>query len=1004
MSTLAERINALRRKLAAYRDLQELGEDHQAEIQAAEAELQSLTIQTEGGAVVGGEVHTQGGDFIGRDQITYIISQGTYGGAAPKSEEEALEIYRGVMMDQCGTLPTQALSDQGSDVETVQPRLSLPGVYIQLNTDISVDPRKIKQFLEKGNLTSFSDLRPDTGKGGEGMLLERGEQEVLSALQAAILMRRLVLLGEPGAGKTTFVHHLAWCLAARRWDHLPDWRKQEREMVPILVTLRDFAYWLAGEKEAGGAGALWQFIVHDLKRRNLEFCAPLLERALQAGQALVLLDGLDETPPQPEARGRVLKIVDEFARIRYKNSRYLLTCRVRSYDDSQWQLNNQDFPTAKLAPFNEKQIDDFIHAWHNEVAAKWNRPRDELDKLENKLKSEVKRRENLRRLAPNPLLLTVMALVHTSDGELPEARALLYERAVEILLWRWDQQKGKTQGQEARIITELRQAGRDRNDLFVRLASLAFEAHRQLRDDEDHERLTGIPENRLIDELRLLHPDKSRDWAAGVIETMKQRSGLLLERQPGVFTFPHRTFQEYLAGVHLARQPNFALQALNLLAEGDFWRIVILLAVGYLVHSNKEYLIPLTLVDNLCPPEKEDTPSAWRRAWLAGEALLELGIRRARDSEYGARLLKRTQSRLQELVENGRLTPPERLEAADALGWLGDPRFDKKRLHLPALLRGAPEPNLGFVHIPAGTFTLGSEKDDPDAYRDEKPAHPVTLPAYYIARYPATNAQYAHFIAAEGYQQEKYWTPAGWAWRNGADYDLTAIEDEDLLQRYREWLARRPLERRAAPYWWNDPQWGAPTRPVVGVCWYEAMAYCAWLDERLRALKPELFPQNYVVRLPSEAEWEKAARAPLANSPASRRQPATKNRMYAWGSEWQEDCANIDETNLKQTSPAGIFPKGRTPGSDLFDLTGNVWEWTHSRWGRGLLRLEYPYPWKPDDGREDPSGAFVRVVRGGSWINNRRNARCAYRLRNVPDYFVINVGFRCVVSLAFSEF
>jgi len=219
-----------------------------------------------------------------------------------------------------------------------------------------------------------------------------------------------------------------------------------------------------------------------------------------------------------------------------------------------------------------------------------------------------------------------------------------------------------------------------------------------------------------------------------------------------------------------------------------------------------------------------------------------------------------------------------------------------------------------------------------------------------------------------------------------------------------DWLAGRPKDRRDRPYWWNDPQWAAPTRPVVGVSWYEAMAYCKWLDLQLRASQPDLFPKNYQVRLPTEAEWEKAARfspLPVGRVPARVEGPGV--RAYPWGDEWLEDHANIEETALKQTSPVGIFPKGATPETNLFDLSGNTWEWTHSRWGVDPYNPQYTYPYKLDDDREDPSGAFLRILRGGSWRYNRGLARCAYRSWDLPASFNDFLGFRCLVSLAISD-
>ena len=147
----------------------------------------------------------------------------------------------------------------------------------------------------------------------------------------------------------------------------------------------------------------------------------------------------------------------------------------------------------------------------------------------------------------------------------------------------------------------------------------------------DTEGVADIGETQLSRALIELHPDRSHDWAYQVIDVIKQRAGLLLERAPAVYTFPHRTFQEYLAGAHLATEPDFAQQAAQLAAQGAFWREVILLAVGHLTHVNRMTSGPLALIAELCPAQAVETDVAWRQAWLAGDVLLEIGQHHARD-------------------------------------------------------------------------------------------------------------------------------------------------------------------------------------------------------------------------------------------------------------------------------------------------------------------------------------------------------------------------------------
>ncbi|MGH7601471.1 MAG: SUMF1/EgtB/PvdO family nonheme iron enzyme, partial [bacterium] len=567
---------------------------------------------------------------------------------------------------------------------------------------------------------------------------------------------------------------------------------------------------------------------------------------------------------------------------RYHKSRVVVTCRKLSYQDPAWQL--QGFPDFELAPFDEKKIENFIKAWYAELARLAIIKPEDATSSAGRLLQAI-RRPDLWRLAPNPLLLTVMALVHTHKGQLPDARALLYEETMEILLWRWEQLKAGSEQETPTLRQLLLAAGRTDVDLKRKLWQLAFEAHQQGKTtnnvafDATSEALADISEWQLEKKLAELHPEQSHDWARQLIETMKHRAGLILERVPEVYTFPHRTFQEYLAGAHLSTQADFAKQVSRLMAEGAFWREVVLLAVGRLVYLSGDTDKPLALAGELCPQQISDNDSAWRNAWLAGEVLVEMGLNRVEDTNLGRDFANRVRQRLVELIKKHRLTAVERAAAGNALARLGDPRFNSDAWFLP------DEPLLGFVEIPAGEFLMGSDKKkDSQAFDDELKQHKITLPLYHIARYPVTVAQFQSFVNESGYKPE-----------------------------YPECLD------------------GLPNHPVVNVTWYEALKYCEWLTAQLRAWEgtPEPFASllkkdNWRVTLPSEAEWEKAARG-------------ADGRIYPWGNEADANRANYVDTGIGATSAVGCFPDGKSPyGCE--EMSGNVLEWTRSLWE------DYPYP------------------------------------------------------------
>lgn len=163
-----------------------------------------------------------------------------------------------------------------------------------------------------------------------------------------------------------------------------------------------------------------------------------------------------------------------------------------------------------------------------------------------------------------------------------------------------------------------------------------------------------------------------------------------------------------------------------------------------------------------------------------------------------------------------------------------------------------------------------------DYYEDELPRHRVYLDAYQVARFPTTNGMYARFVADGGYREARWWAEA--------------IGDE----RWARGKIRDYEGRRDVPAYWLDGRLNNPAQPVVGVNWYEAAAYCRWLTAQL--------DDGHVYRLPTEAEWERAARGP-------------DGRRYPWGDEWSEGLRNCEQAGLGVTSPVGSSP-GRGPGRD----------------------------------------------------------------------------------------
>jgi len=905
--------------------------------------------------------------------------------------EELLRAYYSSLAAECARLP----------LGVVDPRFATPG------SEGKVSLHQVYVGLDV--IAPVREEREDAHAWG--LRLARGEGEGRTPLIEALAQpaaSRAVLLGDAGSGKTTFVNYLVYRLAAAVSDGeqaLTDLPAAFHGLWPVRLLLRDVATHVPLEAACGTAAMLWDALQADMATRLGTAAAGRLltyvqARVLRRG-GFFLLDGLDEVPEAGRRRKCLLEALQALTTSLPARARVLLTARPYAYADPAWQL--ADFPILALAPFDEAQVEHFITRWYQAVRPALGWDAAAATERGERLTQALHERDYLADLASRPLLLTLMATLHSSWGQLPEDRADLYEESVKLLLSRW--QRGRVLREGDRTLTEPGIAaalgwGEDR--IRAALERLAFESHqRQGREAEREEAPADIPQAEVLAAFAGV-PDNVNPRV--VLSYLEQRAGLLMGRREEVYAFPHRSFQEYLAACHINADPESAVRLRDLVyADPAWWREVFLLGVG------KKRLGSLgdavSAVGMLLPRDvtKCPTPQAqdWRAAVLAGKAVLELRLaERGAGQEYCEALVERIRDWLAALLERGQLPPKERWEAGDVLGALDDPRPGMGLTPFPVKETGGKRvPDIVWCEIPAGPFLMGSARNEPETYADEKPQHALNLPRFYLSRYPITNAQFRPFVESDGYTNSTYWTPEGWSWRQGAEADLTPLAgDENWQRQYRERLARRPLEKRDRPFWWDHTQLSLPNRPVVGISWYEAAAYARWLGTQLRnagsklrvwragqSLPADLEAEAWNVQLPSEAEWEKAARG-------------TDRRRYPWGPEWQEDCANTREARLGQTSVVGLFPGGASPFGCL-DMVGNVWEWTRSRWGCNVVRPDFRYPYSPDDGREAASSPAMPILRGGSWSSDERSARCAYRVRLVPDNFGDDVGFRVVLSL-----
>lgn len=725
---------------------------------------------------------------------------------------------------------------------------------------------------------------------------------------------RLVVLGDPGSGKSTLLRYLAMSYArdlmmgSHRVQAML--RLGEPNRLPILLPLRQIGQFLQARPNVGieGHSQLIEFLLASLTSERIELPEDFFDPWLTKGEAVILLDGLDEIV-DPDLRRRVSRLVESFTQS-YGRCRYVVTSRIASYTGA--VRLGESYMVTTVLDFTHDDIARFLGNWHR-IIATTRMGEGEIAKIHatrqtGRLLRSIDQNPRIRDLAVNPLLLTVIAMIYRDRVKLPDCRAELYAEAVDVLLDKWEEAKGV---QEIPILPEDQPFDtHDKQRLL--LQDLALYLHERGQKKIQLTDLHDFLRTRFRGLLRDAHAVEQT--ITRFIAMIEERTGLLVARDEGVYAFCHFTFQEFLAALGIAARDDYVAYTLKRV-DDLWWREVILLEAGYLGTQSKEK----TTVLIRAIAERKQEPEPYHNLVLAAECLRDVGDNRVQDN-----LRQEVQRGLRQDLE----APPPRFvrwRKAGIKNWI-----EQRAQAMEALVRagagfwttpyGEPE----WVKIPAGTGWMGSEY----GRSNERPLHPVELDAFLIARTLITNVQYHLFIQATRYRAPRHWR-----------------EDR--------------------------PPKGLESHPVTCVSWRDALAYCLWLSRETG--KP--------IALPSEAQWERAARGDK------------DQREYPWGDYFEAAWCNSEALGLDATTPVGIFPEGASRYGCL-DMVGNVWEWTSS------LMSDYPYPGQGSArrAREDLMAPGDRVLRGGAFGYGPTLMRCTSRSDGDPDGLGPAVGFRVMTS------
>jgi formylglycine-generating enzyme required for sulfatase activity len=869
-------------------------------------------------------------------------------GKMKASPHDARERYLNAVIADTRSMRLVGLDPQAAD--PARGGLTLESLYVSLDTTTIIDETveiEARKRLEK--VQSNDNEMPDFDFGGT-------HRRSLGALEALYESenRQMVLLGLPGTGKSTFVRFLALRMAQTETDRsknikdlLPGWKGGT--ILPLILSLGRMAETVPDDCKKGSALLIENYIKQTLQadERTSDFSEFILSELEKVG-GLVLFDGLDEVA-NLDLRPIVVQAVEDFVQKygRQNTSRFLVTCRTYSYyHDTKWQLTG--WATHELALLDDEKIEHFINAWHNEHIRIEPSRKPDLERKRVQLLASLQPddRRRLHEIAPFPIILTMMAVVHTHYGELPDTRAEVYERCVDLLLVRWEIERPVSgQSQETHKRTIIDELGISRVVLDRALWEIAFKAHEGREDDNEKKRGPALVTEDLLTGILQTHfQDLSK--VKVFLDYCQSSNGLLMlqgsvmpaDAPPNtpprrVYAFPHLTFEEYLAARYLIR-PNFGKTTSELVQKSDRWREVVMLLGEYLCFAQGDQERMDNLLSALTPskPPTKVNDTLWRSIWYAGD-LLSL-YRRVFPSETSPSD-KGINTGLHKLVLKNALSPRERASAADTLD------------------------ELGYVIPDLHTFIPIADSPTPDLH---------------MGKYLVTNAQYERFLEVRNFENKDLW--CDFPKFDESSKNMNETWGEDGWKWLQESLKEEEEEKVLYPRYWRDPRFGVSRRnaPVVGISWYEASAYCKWLYENWNDLDEgkQGLPKPKSVRLPTDEEWSIAAGG---EDPESR---------YAFGElKDKKDIsrfANTDESGINRTTPVWMYPQGESP-HHIRDMTGNVWEWQAN-----IRNIEI--------GKEKHEG---RGLRGGSWLNNGILARVSLRYDYHPGYGYYYLGFRVVV-------
>ena len=835
------------------------------------------------------------------------------------------ELYRDRLKEELGKNSIFGMPGIDGDKEAV----NLPDTFVPL--DISVNERS-KNQEEKGLVGNTSDINPDD-----------------ALVYAVERSRMLLIIGEPGSGKTTIIKHFALSTIK-----LVDFA------FPVPILYMPLSKMLSVDVEKTSLADILSacFMPH------MEIEKSFFEDRLKNYKTLVLLDGLDEISEEIQ-RVNVCKWVSDASKT-WSKAFFVITTRDKGYGEKEQNALKIDKEIAYVKRFTVEQQRLFLQKWFRAAFLR-DLFRDEKTPSNSQEIKTVQRAEKtadalvdylalpeskgLRDdLAGIPLLLQLMAILWKQSNAIPENREEIYRVALDYLLFYRENEKNiqpfLPANESKKLLEPL--------SLWMQDSNLEF-----VDTEQFHERMQQ-------DVPCLSYKYRSKYSAEMICDNLVERAGVL-GKSGSTYVFSHKTFREYLAGLRLVKCVTFESDRIEKLVEQvgvQWWDEPLLFFIAQVdaVWFNKlmkaffdstrsasldqrtlNFLQKLIRYagsqseEAFCDKLSDPATSRDRQYYLL-ECLKTVGNKQAvKAAQEFKRQFPAADQELLRKADEVLLTDEQHKPVEPVIKREESHELDDATVKQLADVYISPvEQNAQYILIKKGCYSTDGKEQIGDLY---------------VAKYPVTNKLYRNFIE---YLQSV---------DNGKAVDTLSGELFELAKTipgFQTCLGEEPeISKQFRSKFDYDRRFKEDDQPVVGVSWYAARTYCLWLS-----LVASNGNKTNLYRLPTEWEWEYAA-------------VGKGKRTYPWLEEKGEPSSKLlnYNGNVGTTTPVGSYPEGVTP-EGLYDMAGNVWEWTDS-W------------WNEKDGSH-------RVIRGGSWVNFAENCRSAYRYFITPGGRRSDIGFRPV--------